>query len=52
MKKTAKKDRKKKAAEIAAGIIREIRGHCQGVHIMALGWDDIIPDILDQAEIS
>lgn len=51
MKKTPKKDRKKKAAEIAGAIVRDVRDHCQGIHIMALGWDDIIPDILDQAGI-
>jgi 5,10-methylenetetrahydrofolate reductase len=26
--------------EIAARIIRECHGHCSGVHIMTLGWDD------------
>ncbi len=52
MKKTPQKDRKKKAAEIAAGIVRDVRDCCQGIHIMALGWDDVIPDILDQAGIS
>jgi 5,10-methylenetetrahydrofolate reductase len=51
VKKTPKADRKKKAAEIAARIIREVKPHCQGIHIMPLEWDDVVPDILEQAEL-
>ncbi len=51
MEETKKEDRRKKAVEISARIIREIKPMCQGVHIMALGWDDVVPDILAQAEI-
>ena len=32
--------------DIAARIIREVRGLCAGVHIMAIGWERHIPDIL------
>jgi methylenetetrahydrofolate reductase (NADH) len=32
--------------EIAARIIREVRGLCAGVHIMAIGWERHIPAIL------
>lgn len=49
---TPKEDRKKKAVEITARIIREVKPFCQGVHIMPLGWDDIVPQILAEAEIS
>ena len=49
---TPKQDLKKKSAEITANIIRQIKPFCQGVHIMPLGWDDLIPDIMEQAEIS
>ena len=35
--------------EIAARIIRECRPYCQGVHIMALGWEDKVPALLEQA---
>ncbi len=34
---------------IAARIIRECRPYCQGVHIMALGWESKVPEILRQA---
>ena len=52
IKKTKKGDRKKKAAEIAARVIREVSPNCQGIHLMPLGWDDIVPDILEQAELT
>ncbi len=35
--------------EIAAKIIRECRPYCQGVHIMALGWEAKVPMLLEQA---
>lgn len=47
---TAKEDRKKKAAEITARIIRQVKPFCQGVHIMPLGWDDLVPVVIQQAE--
>ena len=37
--------------EIAARVIRECRPYCQGVHIMALGWEKHIPALLEQAGI-
>ena len=42
-------DRAKTGIEIAAGLIKEIRGLCHGVHIMAIGWEKKIPAILDAA---
>ena len=35
--------------EIAARIIRECKPYCQGVHIMALGWEAKVPDLLKMA---
>ncbi|MHC4617007.1 MAG: methylenetetrahydrofolate reductase [Planctomycetota bacterium] len=35
--------------EIAIRIIKEIKGCCQGVHLMALGWENKLPAILDGA---
>jgi len=37
--------------EISARIIRECRPYCQGVHIMAMGWESKVPDILKLAGI-
>ena len=49
-----KKDKEKTKAgitgvEIAARIIKECRPYCQGVHIMALGWESKVPDLLKLA---
>ena len=38
------------SSAISAHILRQVRGCTQGVHIMAMGWERLIPDILDQAE--
>ena len=37
--------------EIAARIIRACKPYCQGVHIMAMGWESKVPAILEQAGI-
>ena len=37
--------------EIAASIIKECKPYCQGVHIMALGWESKVPALLKLAEI-
>jgi len=46
-----KADRKKKAAEMMSRFLRQIKSMVQGVHIMPLGWTDIVPEILKQADI-
>jgi len=38
--------------EITARIIKECRDFCQGVHIMALGWESKVPDVLKLAGLS
>lgn len=52
MEEVNREDRKKKAVEITARIIREVKPLCQGVHIMALGWEELVPDIIQQAGLS
>ena len=37
--------------EIAARTIRALDGMCRGVHIMAIGWEEHIPRLLDEAGI-
>lgn len=44
-------DRKKKSAEMTARFIEQVKPMVQGVHIMPLGWTDVVPDILEQADI-
>ncbi len=46
---TSKEDRKKKAVEITARIIKQVKPFCQGVHIMPLGWDDLVPTVIQQS---
>lgn len=42
-------DRAKKSIEIAARLIKEMKSMCQGVHIMAIGWERKVPEVLDAA---
>lgn len=35
--------------EIAARIIKDCKPYCQGLHIMALGWESKVPDLLKLA---
>jgi len=48
---TPRRDRRKAAVDLSAGLIREMRDLCQGIHIMPLGWDDLVADIVHAAEI-
>lgn len=52
MAETKKEDRKKKAVEISACIINKIKPMCQGAHIMPLGWDDVVPEIIEESGLS
>jgi 5,10-methylenetetrahydrofolate reductase len=47
-----KENLKKVAAEIAGRLVREMKGMCQGAHLMTLGWDDVVPDILQSAGLA
>jgi methylenetetrahydrofolate reductase (NADPH) len=51
MAKTKMENRKEKAVEIAARIIRQVKPFCQGVHIMPLGWDELVPKIIEEADL-
>jgi methylenetetrahydrofolate reductase (NADPH) len=43
------KDRVATSIEIAAELVKGMKDLCQGVHIMALGWEKWVPDILSEA---
>jgi len=49
MEKVDKEKRGEKSIEIAAKIIRDLKGLCAGVHIMPLGWGDKVPQVLELA---
>jgi methylenetetrahydrofolate reductase (NADPH) len=42
-------DKAQMGVEIAANIIKELKDMCQGVHIMAIGWEKKVPAVLDAA---
>jgi len=44
-------DKHKKSIEIAVRMINEIRGLCHGVHIMPIGWERLVPEIIDASGI-
>ena len=44
-----KDDRKKKSAEIAGRLIAELKPMCQGIHLMPLGWTDLVAPSLEAA---
>ena len=41
-----------KAAEMMGRFLAEIKHMVQGVHLMPLGWADIVPKILQTARIA
>ena len=43
------KNRTQKSIEIAARLINEMKPICQGAHIMAIGWEKRVPEVLDAA---
>lgn len=45
------KDKVVKSVEISARLINELRPMCSGIHIMPIGWDRIVPTLLDAAKL-
>ena len=46
---TEAEDKVQAGIEIAANLIKELKDMCQGVHIMAIGWEKRVPQIIDAA---
>jgi len=46
-----KKDRAKVSVKIAGRLVRDMKDMCQGAHLMTLGWDKYVPDILAEAQL-
>ncbi|MFP4589091.1 MAG: methylenetetrahydrofolate reductase [Candidatus Acetothermia bacterium] len=40
-----------KSLKIASCTIREVKDFCQGVHLMPMGWESHVPEIIDLAEL-
>lgn len=49
---TQAKDKTQAGIEITGNLIKELKGMCQGVHCMAIGWEKKVPDILKAAGLS
>lgn len=45
-------DKRKKAVEIAARLIKALKPMAQGFHIMPIGWGDLIPEILEASGLA
>jgi methylenetetrahydrofolate reductase (NADPH) len=43
---------RERGIELAARVVREMRGLCQGVHMMAIGWEAEVPEILEMAGVA
>ena len=41
------KDKVAQSVEIASRLIKELKPMCQGIHIMPIGWDKVIPRVLE-----
>ncbi|MBL7132196.1 MAG: methylenetetrahydrofolate reductase [Candidatus Omnitrophica bacterium] len=51
IKSVSKEDRPKKSVEIAARLIKELKPLCGGIHLMPLGWDKLVPQILEASQL-
>ena len=45
-------DTVKESTAVAAEIINAIKPMCQGIHVMALGWEEHIPGVLQLAGVT
>ncbi len=48
----SKDDREKVSVEICGELIRAMKPLCQGAHLMTLGWDHLVPDIIKSAGLA
>lgn len=40
------------STKISSRLIRELKDMCQGIHIMAIGWESIVPNIIQESGIN
>jgi 5,10-methylenetetrahydrofolate reductase len=48
---TTAEDKVQMGISIAADLIKELKDMCQGVHIMAIGWEKKVPLVVEAAEL-
>jgi 5,10-methylenetetrahydrofolate reductase len=44
-------DARQRGLELTAKVVRELKDICQGIHVMAIGWEAEVPQILRAAGI-
>ncbi len=44
-------DKRAECVKVAAELIQAIREVASGIHLYALGWEDLVPDILKEADV-
>lgn len=45
------KDKVATSVEIASRLIKELKPMCDGIHIMPIGWDKVVPRVLDASAL-
>jgi len=45
------KDKTAASIEIASRLIKELKSMCQGIHIMSIGWNKIVPQVLQASAL-
>lgn len=45
----ATKDKVAQSVEIASRLVKGLKPMCQGIHLMPIGWDTVVPRVLDAA---
>ncbi len=45
------KDKTAQSVEIASRLIKELKPMCGGIHIMPIGWDKVVPAVLDASDL-
>ena len=45
------KDKVAQSVEIASRLIKELKPMCRGIHIMPIGWERIVPKVLDASSL-
>lgn len=48
----SKEDRQKVSVEISGQLVAQMKHLCQGAHLMTLGWDHCVPDIIAAAGLN
>lgn len=46
------KDRQEASVSVAVELTRQLRPLCQGIHLMAMGWDHLLPRVLEASGLA